>query len=237
VSGPLLDVCDLRAGYGGSAVVRDLSFSVDPGEVVALLGPNGAGKTTTLTTIAGLLPALGGAVHLLGRPVDAGAPHRNARRGLGYVTEDRGLFGRLSARENLRLAARDGRDAAAAVAEAATWFPVLAPLLDRRAGLLSGGEQQMLAVARALVARPQLLLIDEMSLGLAPRIVDQLAGVIRRVADEREIGVLLVEQHVPLALGIADTALVLVHGEVVAQGGAAELAGRHDLLQASYLGA
>jgi branched-chain amino acid transport system ATP-binding protein len=237
VSGPLLDVCDLRAGYGGSAVVRDLSFSVDPGEVVALLGPNGAGKTTTLTTIAGLLPALGGAVHLLGRPVDAGAPHRNARRGLGYVTEDRGLFGRLSARDNLRLAARDGRDAAAAVAEAATWFPVLAPLLDRRAGLLSGGEQQMLAVARALVARPQLLLIDEMSLGLAPRIVDQLAGVIRRVADEREIGVLLVEQHVPLALGIADTALVLVHGEVVAQGGAAELAGRHDLLQASYLGA
>jgi branched-chain amino acid transport system ATP-binding protein len=237
VSGPLLDVCDLRAGYGGSVVVRDLSFSVDPGEVVALLGPNGAGKTTTLTTIAGLLPALGGAVHLLGRPVDAGAPHRNARRGLGYVTEDRGLFGRLSARDNLRLAARDGRDAAAAVAEAATWFPVLAPLLDRRAGLLSGGEQQMLAVARALVARPQLLLIDEMSLGLAPRIVDQLAGVIRRVADEREIGVLLVEQHVPLALGIADTALVLVHGEVVAQGGAAELAGRHDLLQASYLGA
>jgi branched-chain amino acid transport system ATP-binding protein len=237
VSGPLLDVCDLCAGYGGSAVVRDLSFSVDPGEVVALLGPNGAGKTTTLTTIAGLLPALGGAVHLLGRPVDARAPHRNARRGLGYVTEDRGLFGRLSVRDNLRLAARDGRDAATAVAEAATWFPVLAPLLDRRAGLLSGGEQQMLAVARAVVARPQLLLIDEMSLGLAPRIVDQLAGVIRRVADEREIGVLLVEQHVPLALGVADEAIVLVHGEVVAQGAAADLAGRHDLLQASYLGA
>jgi branched-chain amino acid transport system ATP-binding protein len=237
MSGPLLEVCDLRAGYGGCAVVRDLSFSVEPGEVVALLGPNGAGKTTTLTTIAGLLPALGGTVRLLGRPVDARAPHRNIRRGLGYVTEDRGLFGRLSVRDNLRLAARDGRDAAAAVAEATTWFPTLAPLLDRRAGLLSGGEQQMLAVARAVVARPQLLLIDEMSLGLAPRIVDRLAGVVRRVADEREIGVLLVEQHVPLALEIADTALVLVHGEVVAQGAAADLAGRHDLLQASYLGA
>jgi branched-chain amino acid transport system ATP-binding protein len=237
MSGPLLDVHDLRAGYGGSAVVRDLTFSVDPGEVVALLGPNGAGKTTTLMTVAGLLPALGGAVRLLGRPVDARAPHRNARRGLGYVTEDRGLFGRLSVRDNLRLAARDGRDAAAAVAEAVTWFPALAPLLDRRAGLLSGGEQQMLAVARALVARPQLLLIDEMSLGLAPRIVDQLAGVIRRVADERELGVLLVEQHVPLALTIADAALVLVHGEVVARGAAADLAGRRDLLQASYLGA
>jgi branched-chain amino acid transport system ATP-binding protein len=237
MSGPLLEVCDLRAGYGGCAVVRDLSLSVEPGEVVALLGPNGAGKTTTLTTIAGLLPALGGTVRLLGRPVDARAPHRNIRRGLGYVTEDRGLFGRLRVRDNLRLAARDGRDAAAAVAEAATWFPTLAPLLDRRAGLLSGGEQQMLAVARALVARPQLLLIDEMSLGLAPRIVDRLAGVVRRVADEREIGVLLVEQHVPLALEIADTALVLVHGEVVAQGAAADLDGRHDLLQASYLGA
>jgi branched-chain amino acid transport system ATP-binding protein len=237
VSGPLLDVCDLRAGYGSSAVVRDLSFSVDPGEVVALLGPNGAGKTTTLTTVAGLLPALGGAVHLLGRPVDTRAPHRNARRGLGYVTEDRGLFGRLSVRDNLRLAARARRDATAAVAEAADWFPALALLLDRRAGLLSGGEQQMLAVARALVARPQLLLIDEMSLGLAPRLVDQLAGVIRRVADEWEIGVLLVEQHVPLALGIADAALVLVHGEVVARGAAADIAGRRDLLQASYLGA
>jgi branched-chain amino acid transport system ATP-binding protein len=234
---PLLDVCDLRAGYGRSAVVRDLSFSVDPGEVVALLGPNGAGKTTTLTTVAGLLPALGGAVRLLGRPVDARAPHRNIRRGLGYVTEDRGLFGRLSVRDNLRLAARDRRDAAAAIAEAATWFPALAPLLDRRAGLLSGGEQQMLAVARALVARPQLLLIDEMSQGLAPRVVDQLAGVIRRIADEREIGVLLVEQHVPLALAIADAALVLVHGEVVAHGAAADLAGRQDLLQASYMGA
>jgi len=237
MSSALLEVSDLWAGYGGSAVVRELSFTVAHGEVVALLGPNGAGKTTTLLTVAGLLPALGGTVRLLGRPVDARAPHRNIRRGLGYVTEDRGLFGRLSVRDNLRLAARDGGHAAAAVVEASTWFPALAPLLDRRTGLLSGGEQQMLAVARALVARPQLLLIDEMSLGLAPRIVDQLAGVIRRIADEREIGVLLVEQHVPLALGIADAALVLVHGEVVARGAAADLAGRHDLLQASYLGA
>jgi len=235
MSGPLLEACGLWAGYGGNAVVRDLSFTVAPGEVVALLGPNGAGKTTTLETVAGLLPALGGAVHLLGRRVDARAPHRNVRRGLGYVTEDRGLFRGLSVRDNLRLAGRHQRDAG--VEEATTWFPALAPLVDRRAGLLSGGEQQMLAVARALAARPRLLLVDEMSLGLAPRIVDQLAGVIRRVADESGIGVLLVEQHVPLALGIADVALVLVHGEVVARGAAADLAGRHDLLQASYLGA
>jgi branched-chain amino acid transport system ATP-binding protein len=237
MSGPLLEVRDLRAGYGGSVVVRDLSLAVEPGQVVALLGPNGAGKTTTLMTVAGLVPALGGAVRLFGQPVDARAPHRNVRRGLGYVTEDRGLFGGLTVRDNLRLAARGGRDAGAGVAEAAAWFPALAPLIDRRAGLLSGGEQQMLAVARALVRRPRLLLIDEMSLGLAPRIVDQLAGVIRRVADERGVGVLLVEQHVPVALAFADAGVVLVHGEVVARGAAAELAGSPDLLQASYLGA
>jgi branched-chain amino acid transport system ATP-binding protein len=233
----LLDVRDLRAGYGGSVVVRDLSLVVETGQVVALLGPNGAGKTTALMTIAGLIPALGGTVHLLGSPVDARAPQRNVRRGLGFVTEDRGLFGSLTVRDNLRLAARDRRDVVVRLDEATAWFPALAPLVDRRAGLLSGGEQQMLAVARALVAGPRLLLLDEMSLGLAPRIVDQLAGVIRRVADEREIGVLLVEQHVPVALEIADAAVVLVHGEVVARGAAAELAGRPDLLQASYLGA
>ena len=235
MSSALLEVSVLWAGYGGSAVVRELSFTVAHGEVVALLGPNGAGKTTTLLTVAGLLPALGGTVRLLGRPVDTRAPQRNVGRGLGYVTEDRGLFGGLSVRDNLRLAARHRRDRG--VDDATTWFPALAPLLDRRAGLLSGGEQQMLAISRALAARPRLLLIDEMSLGLAPQIVDQLARVIRRVADERGIGVLLVEQHVPLALGIADAALVLVHGEVVARGAAADLAGRHDLLQASYLGA
>ena len=236
MSAPLLEVRDLRAGYGRSVVVRDLSLTVERGQVVALLGPNGAGKTTTLMTVAGLVPALGGAVHLLGRPVEGRAPHRNARRGLGYVAEDRALFGGLSVRDNLRLAARDGFAAGAAVAEAEEWFPALAPLADRRAGLLSGGEQQMLAVARALAGRPQLLIIDEMSLGLAPRIVDQLAGVIRRVADERGIGVLLVEQHVPVALAVADAAVVLVHGEVVARGTAADLAGSPDLLQASYLG-
>jgi branched-chain amino acid transport system ATP-binding protein len=237
MSGPLLEVCDLRAGYGGSVVVRDLSLTVEPGQVAALLGPNGAGKTTTLLTVAGLVPALGGAVRLLGEPIDARAPERNVRRGLGYVTEDRGLFGCLTVRDNLRLAAHDGRHASGAVAEATALFPALAPLIDRRAGLLSGGEQQMLAIARALVGRPRLLLIDEMSLGLAPRIVDQLAGVIRRVADERGIGVLLVEQHVPVALAIADAAVVLVHGEVVARGAAADLADGAQLLQASYLGA
>jgi branched-chain amino acid transport system ATP-binding protein len=239
---PLLEVWDLHAGYGRTVVVRDLSLTVEPGEIVALLGPNGAGKTTTLMTVTGLLPALAGEVRLFGGPVDTRAPHRNARRGLGCVTEDRALFGGLSVRDNLRLAARDdgggrARRSRPDLTDVTRYFPALGPLADRRAGLLSGGEQQMLVIARALVARPRLLLVDEMSLGLAPKIVDQLATVLRRVADDLGIGVLLVEQHVPVALSIADAAVVLAHGEVVARGPAADLAERPDLLQASYLGA
>jgi branched-chain amino acid transport system ATP-binding protein len=231
---PLLDVRSLRAGYGRSVVVRDLSLSVAPGEVVALLGPNGAGKTTTLMTVAGLLPALGGEVRLLGRPVDARSPQLNARRGLGYVTEDRALFGGLTVRDNLWLAARRRDTDGVNVAE---YFPALGPLADRRAGLLSGGEQQMLAIARALIGRPKLLLVDEMSLGLAPVVVDQLAAVIRRIADDLGVGVLLVEQHVHKAMQVADRAYVMRRGRIRLSGTTAELRGRVEEIETSYLAA
>jgi branched-chain amino acid transport system ATP-binding protein len=228
-----LVVDDLHAGYGATEVVRRLSFTVEAGEVVALLGPNGAGKTTTLLTIAGLLPARSGSITVLGAPVDARAPHRNARAGLAFVTEDRSLFPQLTVRENLRLGARER----GAMADVLAILPELDALRSRKAAWLSGGEQQMLALARALATRPQLLLVDEMSLGLAPVIVDRLAPVIRRAADELGIGVVLVEQHLPVALQIADRGIVLRHGEVCATGSAAELAGQRDLLHASYLGA
>lgn len=230
----VLAIRGLVAGYEGVPVVRGLDLTVAEGEVVALLGPNGAGKTTTLQTVSGLLPVIDGFIEVLGGPPTARSPHKVARRGVGHVTEDRSLFFDLTARQNLRLGVRGRRRQRLAQERVLGLFPELEPLLDRKAGLLSGGQQQMLALARALVAEPRLLLVDEMSLGLAPIIVQRLLPMVRSIADDTGAGVVLVEQHLSMALEVADTACILVHGEVAARGPAADLRDR-ALLADTYL--
>ena len=223
---PLVSVRGLDAGYGDLAAVRDLDLDVRSGEVVALLGPNGAGKTTTLLTIAGELPPLAGEVRCLETSQRA-ALHVRVRRGLGFVPEERAVFTSLSTGGNLRL--RPG-----ATNGAIELFPELAPLLRRRAGLLSGGEQQMLTLGRALAGDPKLLLVDELSLGLAPLVVQRLLLAVRAAAD-RGVGVLLVEQHAGEALSVADRVVVLRRGRVALEGTAAELREHVGELESAYL--
>jgi branched-chain amino acid transport system ATP-binding protein len=217
----------LDAGYGSHPVVRGLDLYVEQGEVVALLGANGAGKTTTVLTLAGVLPQIAGAVELFGQQTKAPL-HRRARQGISLVLEDRSLFMDLSVRENLKM----GR---CEPSRAVELFPELEPLMGRQCGLLSGGEQQMLTVGRALARQPRLLMADELSLGLAPLIVQRLLTSIRSAADERGIGVLLVEQHVQQMLRYADRVYVLRRGEVVYEGTASEAKGHLDQLEAAYL--
>jgi len=244
--GHALVVTELFAGYQDVPVVRELNLEVRPGEVVALLGPNGAGKTTTLETIAGLNRPISGTVELSGEKIGGTPAHLLARRGLALVPEGRALFPGLTVREHLRLAGRGGRGERGERGERGggrgreeellEMLPELRKCLGRKAGLLSGGEQQMLAVGRALVTRPRLLLVDEMSLGLAPVIVERLLPILRRAADELGASVLFVEQHVALALEISDRAYILAHGRIRLEGAAAELRERRELLAASYLG-
>lgn len=229
----LLEIEDLNTGYNGVSVVRGLNMTVNEGEVVALLGPNGAGKTTTLLTTSGLIPIISGEIKVFGKTLDGRRPHLLAREGLAHVPEGRSLFYQLTVAENLRLGAAKG---SADIKKALGYFPALEPILERRAGLLSGGEQQMLAMARALTVSPRLLMVDEMSLGLAPIIVERLLPILRQIANETGAGVLLVEQHVHMALQVADRAYVLSHGELTMQGNAADLAKDRSLIEASYLG-
>lgn len=224
---PLLQCTDLTAGYGPIAVVHDLELSVAPGEVVALVGPNGAGKTTTLLCLAGELTPMRGQVSFLGAPT-SDPMHVRCRRGLGFVTEGRSAIMDLTTAENLKVAG-------VPVERAVDAFPELARLLRRRAGLLSGGEQQMLCLARALGRSPKVLLADELSLGLAPIIVDRLLATVRRAANEDRIGVLLVEQHVQKALAIADHVIVLQRGRVALSGTPDEVRARLSEVESAYL--
>jgi branched-chain amino acid transport system ATP-binding protein len=197
----------LSAGYAGHPIVHDLDLDVDAGEVVCLLGANGAGKTTTMLTLSGELPPIKGEVLLDGQPTNEPL-FRRARRGMAYVTEERSVLKSLSTRDNLRVGAVDLETATAL-------FPELEARKDVRGGLLSGGEQQMLTLARALGRRPRVLLADELSLGLAPLVVERLLQAVRQAADQNGTAVLMVEQHARKAIRHADRVLVMRRGELV----------------------
>jgi branched-chain amino acid transport system ATP-binding protein len=225
---PLLELKNLSVGYGQVSVARGLSLTVRSGSIVTLLGRNGAGKTTTLYTVAGIIPPLAGDV-LVDGAAASGSLHQRVRRlGVGLVTEDRAIIRRLSVIDNLRLG-RGDPDLAFGL------FPELASLRKRTAGLLSGGEQQMLVLGRCLAARPRLLLVDELSFGLAPLIVRRLLDALHAMASEHDVAVLLVEQHPSLALSAADYGYVLARGEIRLSGSAAELRSQLHEIERSYL--
>ena len=226
-----LSVRGLSAGYGGAEVVTDVDLDVAAGEVVTVLGPNGAGKTTTLLAVSGALPKWRGSIEVLGRSVRPGG-HRPERHGVAHVLQHSRVFAGLTAADNLRLATGRRED----IEETLELLPGLKPLLRKPAGQLSGGEQQMLAVARALVTKPKLLIVDELSLGLAPQVVADLLGTLTSMSRESGASILLAEQHADLALGIADRAYVLVAGRIVLEAPAAELAADPARLTEAYLG-
>ena len=232
----LLDVAHLEAGYGATMVLRGISFAVAEGGVTTLLGANGAGKTTTLRAISGLCRR-SGEIRLSGARIDMCSTERIARHGVAHVPDGRGTFMELSVEENMRLGAytRTDRQVPSDVERMFGYFPKLRQRFRQQAGTLSGGEQQMLAIARALLSRPRLLLLDEPSFGLAPLVVNEIFEIMRRVNSEQGTGILLVEQNANLALSFADQAYLLETGRIVMAGPAAEI-GRDPGVRRAYLG-
>jgi branched-chain amino acid transport system ATP-binding protein len=232
----LLEAHALRAGYGATHVLHGLDFQVDAGGVTALLGANGAGKTTTLRAVSGMIRTEG-EIRFQGEPIAGRATEDIARRGIAHVPDGRGTFMELTVEENFRLGAyvRRDREVQADFERMWEWFPRLKQRWRQQAGTLSGGEQQMLAVARALLLRPKLLLLDEPSFGLAPLIVQEIFGIMRRIREESGVGILLVEQNANLALELADRAYLLETGRIVVSGPAAEIR-QDEAIRRSYLG-
>ncbi|HEY9390178.1 MAG TPA: ABC transporter ATP-binding protein [Mycobacteriales bacterium] len=234
----MLDITDLTASYGAVRALDGVSLTVEEGSITAVLGANGAGKTTLLRTVNGLVRPTAGQIRFGGRDLTTLPVEDVVRLGLAHVPEGRGVIAELTVEENLRLGAlwrRDRADRAAAAREVFEMFPPLAQRRRRLASTLSGGERQMLAIGRALMSRPTMLLLDEPSLGLAPRITAQLMALLRDLRDRTGVSVLLVEQNARSALSIADRGVVLALGRVVAQDDAAALAGDESLRHA-YLG-
>ena len=233
----MLEVTDLRVAYGGIQAVRGVSFRVDQGEMVALIGANGAGKTSTLKAVSRVINAVGGDVHFCGEKISHIAPHDVIRKGIALVPEGRGVFPRLSVAENLRMGAFVRDDKAAIEQDLLgvfEYFPRLKERQHQLAGTLSGGEQQMLAIGRALMSRPKLLLLDEPSMGLAPIMVQKIFEVIRKVAADG-MTVLLIEQNAKLALESSQRAYVMESGEITLNGDSARLLD-DPKVRAAYLG-
>jgi branched-chain amino acid transport system ATP-binding protein len=228
----LLSVRGLRAAYGPIEVLHGIDLEVPTGSVVAVLGPNGAGKTTLLSVLAGLLPATSGTIQLAGRRVNGARADDLARAGLCLVPEGRGIFPNLTVHEHLWMVTHSGRRLAEVEAETYERFPRLAERRNQVAGTLSGGEQQMLALARGLATEPALLMLDELSMGLAPLIVEELYAQVAAIA-AAGVSIVVVEQFARTVLGVADLAVVLVHGRISAVGPPAEI--EADLTSA-YLG-
>ena len=214
-----IEVEGLASGYGTSQVVSDVSFSLAKSEVLAIVGRNGMGKTSLLKTLLGFLPAWRGTIRITGQDVTRMPPHLRRRLGVVYVPQEQALFQDLSIRDNLRLGILSDRDFAAALDQVGQWFPVLTQRLRQRAGTLSGGEQKMLIVARALMARPEILLLDEVTEGLQPSLVDRLSNVLTQVRQDVGTSMVVIEQHLPFALGIAGRYLVFKRGEIVDSAG------------------
>ena len=225
----MLQVEQVNQYYGAAHILRGVSLSVAKGECVALLGRNGVGKTTLLKCLMGVLPVARGTVAWHGRDITKMAPHRRAARGIAYVPQGRDIFARLTVAENLMMgmATSSGREAARISGEVYELFPVLKEMLGRRGGDLSGGQQQQLAIARALLQRPQLIILDEPTEGIQPSIIKDIERVIQMLRQRGDIGILLCEQYFDFARALADKFVVLSRGEVVASGTAAEMDGEH----------
>ena len=220
----MLQIAGLESGYGGSRVLRGIAFGVAQGESVALLGRNGMGKTTLLRSIMGLLPARAGEIRFAGARIDGRRPEQVAKAGIAFVPQGREIFAELTVEENLLLGAMGRRGLGAAVPEAIYGrFPILKERRNQRGGTLSGGQQQQLAIGRALAGRPRLLLLDEPSEGLQPSIVLEVAAALRREIEEQDLTLITVEQNVDLALRVADRCLILENGALVAEAPSAEL--------------
>ena len=222
----MLNVKDINQYYGGSHILRGVSLQARPGKVTVVLGRNGVGKTTLLKALMGLVPIRSGSIEFEGRPIHQATPFQRARAGIGYVPQGREIFGRLTVEENLRMGLASRSAGEPVPPQLFELFPVLAQMLRRRGGDLSGGQQQQLAIARALAARPRLLILDEPTEGIQPSIIKDIGRVIRTLAHGSNMAILLVEQYYDFAQQLADEYLVMQRGEVIASGPGARMQDR-----------